>query len=209
MPRMMTQPERIEYMLESLGMKAAQFAKECHLTEATVSRWRSNACKISQSCADQIEDRFPQFSTSWILGTTRFLNDPAGAFSKSLYRTHQNFDLARELLARGGYSVETPFDRSSTTTDASIAFLDMANGQMSVTVTRNDDGASCEVYLSALDAWVSDVIASAAEAFAPVFESSKDGTAQKPKPAQWVHVDPSSLRKGVSIGKKRQKAETE
>ena len=71
MPRMMTQPERIEYMLDTLGITAYRFAKECHLTEATVSRWRSDACKISQSCARQIEDRFPQFSTPWIMGETR------------------------------------------------------------------------------------------------------------------------------------------
>ena len=70
MPRMMTQPERVEFMLENLGMSAARFAKECDFTEASVSRWRSGVCKIGQSSARKIEDRYPQFSIPWIMGIT-------------------------------------------------------------------------------------------------------------------------------------------
>lgn len=203
MPRWMTQPERIEYMLESLGMKAAQFAKECHLTEATVSRWRSDACKISQSCAEQIEDRFPQFPTKWILGTSRFLNEPAEEFSDSLSRTHPKLDLARRILDACGYTMETPFDRSSTVLDASRSFLDLANGTMKLTFTRREDGASFEVPLQHVDSWIAEVIGHASDSFAKMLESIEDGTMPQPKPAQWVQVDPESLKNGVQIGEKR------
>lgn len=204
MPRMMTQPERVEYMLKSLKMSAAKFARECHLTEATVSRWRSNSCKISQSCAEQIEDRFPQFATQWILGTTRFLNESAEAFSGSLYRTHPKLDIARQILNACGYSMETPFDRSSTVLDASTALLDLANEDMSLTFIRRESGTSFEVPLQHVDSWITEVIGYAAESFAKMLASVEDGTIPQPKLAQWVQVDPESFKEGVHIGKKRQ-----
>lgn len=176
MPRMMTQPERVEYMLETLGMSASKFAKECHLTEATVSRWRSNSCKISQSCAEQIEDRFPQFRTQWVLGTTRFLNEPVEAFSGSIYQTHPKLDIARRILDSCGYTMETPFDRSSTVLDASTAFLDLVNDDMNMTFTRRDDGASFEVPLQCVDSWIAEVIGHASESFEGLISSAEGGT---------------------------------
>lgn len=213
MPRMMTQPERVEHMLRTLGITAYRFAKECNLTEATVSRWRRNACKISQSCARQIEDRFPQFSTPWIMGETSFMNEDqknasnvAETFSGSLYRTHPKLDIARRILDACGYTMETPFDRSSTVLDASTAFLDLANDDMNLTFTRRDDGASFEVPLQYVDSWIAEAIGHASESFAKMLASIEDGTMPQPKPAQWVQVDPESLKNGVQIGEKRREA---
>ena len=205
MPHQMTQPERVEYMLSALDLSAAKFAKACGLTEATVSRWRSGQCKISQARAHQIEDTFPQFSTSWIMGDTKFTNDTAETFEGSLHRTHPKFVVARQILELAGYTVATPFELSSTALDASTAYLAMVNNQMTVNVARKDDGTACEVYLSDLDAWISKVIASAAESFAPVFTSAEDGTAAQPKPTQWVQIDPECLKNVFQIGGNRQK----
>ena len=98
MPRLMTQPERVEYMLKTLGMNAVQFAKECGFTEASVSHWRTGSSVICQTSAHRIEYRFPQFSTPWIMGETSLMNEDqknaskvSEAFSGSLHRTHQKY----------------------------------------------------------------------------------------------------------------------
>lgn len=213
MPRLMTQPERIEYMLETLGMSAAKFAKECGFTEASVSYWRTGSRVIGQTSAHRIEDRFPQFSTPWIMGETSFMNEDqknaakvSEAFSGSLYRTHPKLDLARRILDACGYSMETPFDLSSTVLDASRAFLDLANGTMKLTFTRREDGASFVLALQHVDSWIDGVLEVAFDSFAKTIASVEDGTIPQPKPAQWVQVDPESLKNGVQIGDKRRKA---
>lgn len=193
MPHRMTQSERVEYMLDTLNMTAAQFSKECGLTEATVSRWRSESCKISQSRANQIEDRFPQFSTKWIIGEDDHLNQLSSAFSGSLDRTHPGFVTARQILSAGGYSIETPFDRPNTDTGACMAFVGTMNDTMPVTVTR-DDGTSCEMPLGTLESWGRSIISSACESFSGgVFKSAMDGTLPDPKPSEWVKVSPEAL----------------
>lgn len=196
MPRLMTQPERIEYILETLGMSAAKFAKECGFTEASVSYWRTGSRVIGQTSAHRIEDRFPQFSTPWIMGETSFMNEDqknasklSEAFSDSLSRTHPKLDLARRILDACGYSMETPFDLSSTVLDASTAFLDLANNKMNVNFTRREDGASFEVPIQHIDSWIAEVIGHASESFAKMLASIEDGTIPQPKPAQWVRVD--------------------
>lgn len=213
MPRLMTQPERIEYMLEALGMSAAKFAKECGFTEASVSYWRTGSRVIGQTSAHRIEDRFPQFSTPWIMGETSFMNEDqknaskvSEAFSGSLHRTHPKLDLARRILDACGYTMETPFDRSSTVLDASRSFLDLANDTMKLTFTRREDGASFEVPLQHINSWIAEVIGRASDSFSKMLESIEDGTMPQPKPAQWVQVDPESLENGVQIGEKRREA---
>lgn len=213
MPRLMTQPERVEYMLDTLGMSAAKFAKECGFTEASVSYWRTGSRVIGQTSAHRIEDRFPQFSTPWIMGETSFMNEDqknasklSEAFSGSLHRTHPKLDIARRILDACGYTMETPFDRSSTVLDASTAFLDLANDDMNLTFTRRYDGASFEVPLQYVDSWIAEVIGQASESFAKMLAPIEDGTMPQTKPAQWVQVDPESLKNGVQIGEKRRKA---
>ena len=105
MPRLMTQPKRIEYMLEALGMSAAKFAKECGFTEASVSYWRTGSRVIGQTSAHRIEDRFPQFSTPWIMGETSFMNEDqknasqvSEAFRGSLNKTHPKQQYAAVTL---------------------------------------------------------------------------------------------------------------
>lgn len=220
MPRLMTQPERIEYMLEALGMSAAKFAKDCGFTEASVSYWRTGSRVIGQTSAHRIEDRFPQFSTPWIMGETSFMNEDqknaakvSEAFSGSLNKTHPNIPIARQILDKCGYTMETPFDRSSTVLDASTivqdasnAFIDLLNDDMNLTLTRREDGASFEVPLQHIDSWIAKVIGHASDSFAKMLESIEDGTMPQPKPAQWVQVDPESLKNGVQIGEKRREA---
>ena len=100
MPRMMTQPERIVYMLGALGMSSAKFAKECGFTEAAVSYWRSGSRVIGRNSARQIEDRFPQFSTPWIMGETRLIGSSTTGVSNEERRDVSRAKLLHIVTAR-------------------------------------------------------------------------------------------------------------
>ena len=100
MPRMMTQPERIVYMLGALGMSSAKFAKECGFTEAAVSYWRSGSRVIGRTSARQIEDRFPQFSTPWIMGETRLIGSSTTGVSNEERRDVSRAKLLHIVTAR-------------------------------------------------------------------------------------------------------------
>lgn len=180
MARIMSQPERIEYMLSTLGLTASCFAKKCGLTNATVSRWRNGLRSINQSSAHQIEDTFPQFSTPWIMGETPYTSPIAESFGSSLSRTHPEFDLARRVLEAIGYTVETPFELSRNVTDAAIAFGAMVGDRLSVRVTRASDGVSCDVLLSDIEHVVSELLESASGSFGSFFNATAKATTHLP-----------------------------
>lgn len=117
-PEILSQGERIKFMLESLGIRASEFSKRTGISDVTVSRWIHGSRGIGKQSAEQIAKTFPGFSSAWILGLTPYLNgaeqslaEAAQEFKASAFRFRKKERAAMALLTALGYEVITPYDR--------------------------------------------------------------------------------------------------
>lgn len=111
MQHSMSQPERFEFMLERLGMSAADFSRATHIREGTISNWRKGNRQIRYSSAKEIEKHFPQFSAAWLLGDTDHINrgDEIAAQHESSYlAAHEDVRGAMTIAGHVGYTVSLP-----------------------------------------------------------------------------------------------------
>ena len=107
----MSQPERFEFMLEYLGMSAAEFSRATGIREGTISNWRKGNRQIRSSSAKEIEKHFPQFSAAWLLGTTDYINsgdEIASQHESSYLAAHEDVRGAMTIAGHVGYSVSLP-----------------------------------------------------------------------------------------------------
>ena len=107
----MGQPERFEFMLERLGMSAAEFSRATKISEGTISNWRKGNRKIRSTSAKEIEKHFPQFSAAWLLGATDHINEGdriAAQHESSYLAAHEDVRGAMTIAGHVGYSVSLP-----------------------------------------------------------------------------------------------------
>jgi len=161
----MGQPERFEFMLERLGMSAAEFSRATKISEGTISNWRKGNRQIRSTSAKEIEKHFPQFSAAWLLGATDHINEGdriAAQHESSYLAAHEDVRGAMTIAGHVGYAVKLPmfdvrhdslkqslFDASNAGYRAAGAtFIDADTAkEKPATVVIEHDGASVEMTL--------------------------------------------------------------
>lgn len=117
----MDQGQRINYMLDHLGISAAQFSREVGCKEVSVSQWRRNLRTMNMASAEKIHDRFPQFSMAFILGASpyqnendKFIDEFSSQYLRSSVKAQGNTLALIALLDAMGYTVIYPHQNAET-----------------------------------------------------------------------------------------------